>query len=156
MIFKLGRWWTDDQLWRGFGPVGTNLFSTPYLGSISLWGGAWRGLALILGILWSWKHKERGVPLEKDSQWLWCWRVVVEDGMFLQLTEHTKKRRITTKKRSLAWKKQEGGVDEDEERELFMIRERGKEINFVAEKVNEKIGGGGDDGEEEEEGGREY
>lgn len=56
-------------MWRGFGPEGTSLFSTPYLGSIWLGeldggGSGWRRW----WILCSWMHKEREFLFKKESQ----------------------------------------------------------------------------------------
>lgn len=52
-------WW-NDQLWRGLGPEGTNLFSTPYLGSISLAAPCDLGGESTWGSLRYWKQKTGG------------------------------------------------------------------------------------------------
>ena len=107
------------QLWRGLGPEGTSLFSTPYLGSISSGddgggGGSRRGRRP--RILWIWMHKEDGAcsvdddTAELQERWRRWWVVVGLENWPSWVADEAKK----TRPRSMRTQSQEEG-------ELFMV-----------------------------------
>jgi len=136
-----------DQLCRGLGPEGTSLFSTPYLGSISIGGGSGGGgsgdpRCRRPFILWNRMHQEREELLwgKEPQEWCWllkrwCWFLEdvsseAEVGTPVAVDDMTKQRRSRAKIRR-PW------LDKVvvEEKGFFMVeRDRGeREIAIVEE-----------------------
>ena len=127
----------SDQLCRGLGPEGTSLFSTPYIGSISIGGGGGNRIPRCRRsfILWNRMHQEREELLwgKEPQEWLWWWFLEdvsseAESGTPVEV-DMTQKRRSRVKIRRPRLEK-------------MVVEEKGF---FMVERERERVGKGDND-----------